>query len=61
MNGSQAYDSATASANGENLGYKVSVTLSRNKSQSQSTTQASQAVGSSVMGANNVNIIASGI
>jgi len=32
------------------LGYKVSVNVSRNKSESQSTTQASEAVGSSIVG-----------
>jgi len=42
------------------LGYKVSVNVSRNKSESQSTTQASEAVGSSIVGANNVNIVATG-
>jgi len=59
MQGQQAYDTAAALASG-GVGYKVSVNVSRNKSQSQSTTQASQAVGSSIVGANNVNLIATG-
>ncbi len=42
------------------MGYKVSVNVSRNKSESQSATQASEAVGSSIVGANNVNIVATG-
>jgi filamentous hemagglutinin len=60
MSGQQAYDTAQALASGGSLGYKVSVNLSRNKSESQSTTQASEAVGSSIVGANNVNIVATG-
>ena len=59
MQGQQAYDTATALANG-GAGYKVSVNVSRNKSESQSTTQASEAVGSSIVGANNVTIVATG-
>ncbi len=60
MSGKQAYDSAQALASGGSLGYKVSVNLSRNESQGTRVTDSSQAVGSSVVGANNVNIVATG-
>ncbi len=60
MSGRQAYDTAAALANSTTPGYKVSVNLSRNTGQSTSTLQASEAVGSSVVGANNVNIVATG-
>ncbi len=60
MSGKQAYDGAQAMAGGGNLSYGVSVNLSRNESQSTSVTTSSQAVGSGVVGANNINIIATG-
>ncbi len=51
-------DSAQALAgSGGNFSYGVSVNLSRNESQSTSVTTSSPAVGSGVVGANNINII----
>ena len=50
---------ASAVVNG-GAGYKVSVNVSRSKSESQSMTQASEALGSSIVGANNVTIVATG-
>ncbi|CAN7749783.1 hemagglutinin repeat-containing protein [Variovorax sp. LjRoot84] len=60
MSGKQAYDSAQALASGGQLSYGVSVNLSRNESQSTSVTTSKQAVGSSVVGSNKVNIVATG-
>ena len=60
MSGKQAYDAASAVASGGTLSYGVSVNLSRNTSQSTSVTTSSQAVGSGIVGANNVNIVATG-
>lgn len=62
MTGKQVYDSVSNFAGGASspLTYGVSVSLSRNTSQGISTTTTSTAVGSSVMGANNVNIVATG-
>ncbi|MGJ7612142.1 MULTISPECIES: hemagglutinin repeat-containing protein [unclassified Variovorax] len=60
MSGKQAYDTASALASGGGLSYGVSVNVSRNSSESTSLTNSSEAVGSSVVGANNVNIVATG-
>ncbi|MDQ0590732.1 hemagglutinin repeat-containing protein [Variovorax paradoxus] len=60
MSGKQAYDAAQAIGGTGQLSYGVSVNVSRNTSQSQSFTNSSEAVGSSVVGANNVNIVATG-
>ena len=60
MSGKQAYDAASAVASGGTLSYGVSVNLSRNTSQSTSVTTSSQAVGSGIVGANKVNIVATG-
>ena len=60
MSGKQAYDAASAVASGGTLSYGVSVNLSRNTSQSTSVTTSSQAVGSGIVGTNNVNIVATG-
>ncbi|MEJ8859982.1 hemagglutinin repeat-containing protein [Variovorax robiniae] len=59
MGGKQVYDAAQSIASG-NLSYGVSVNLSRNTSQSSSVTTGSQAVGSGVVGANDVTIVATG-
>jgi len=59
MSGKQAYDAVGAlSGGGGGLSYGVSVNVSRNSSQSTSFTNSNEAVGSSVVGANNVNIVA---
>ncbi|MDP9603329.1 UNVERIFIED_ORG: filamentous hemagglutinin [Variovorax paradoxus] len=60
MSGKQAYDAVQAIGGTGSLSYGVSVNVSRNTSQSTSTTNTSEAVGSSVVGANNVNIVATG-
>jgi filamentous hemagglutinin len=60
MSGKQAYDAAQAIGGTGQLSYGVSVNVSRNTSQSQSFTNSSEAMGSSVVGANNVNIVATG-
>ncbi|MCR8957637.1 hemagglutinin repeat-containing protein [Variovorax sp. S2] len=61
MSGKQAFDTASALAGGGGgLSYGVSVNVSRNTSQSSSITTSSQAVGSGIVGANNVNIVATG-
>ncbi|WP_435896832.1 hemagglutinin repeat-containing protein, partial [Variovorax paradoxus] len=61
MSGKQAYDAASALAGGAGgLSYGVSVSASRNTSQASSFSTASEAVGSSVVGSNNVNIVATG-
>ncbi|RST52324.1 hemagglutinin repeat-containing protein, partial [Variovorax sp. MHTC-1] len=60
MSGKQAYDTAQALASGGSFGYKVSVNVNRNESQNTRISNSSQAVGSSVVGANNVNIVATG-
>jgi len=60
MSGKQAYDAASALASGGPFNYGVSVSLSRNTSSSTSVGSSSTAVGSSVVGANNVNIVATG-
>lgn len=58
MSGKQAYDAAQALAGTGPLSYGVSVSASRNTSQSTSFTTTSEAVGSSIVGANNVSIVA---
>ncbi|BEP41579.1 hemagglutinin repeat-containing protein [Variovorax sp. V15] len=60
MSGKQAYDAVQAIGGTGPLSYGVSVNVSRNSSQSTSFTNTSEAVGSSVVGANNVNIVATG-
>jgi hypothetical protein len=60
MSGKQAYDTASALASGGGLSYGVSVNVSRNTSQGSSFTNSSQGVGSGIVGANNVNIVATG-
>ncbi|MET3461739.1 filamentous hemagglutinin [Variovorax sp. 1133] len=62
MTGKQVYDSVSNFSGGVSspLTYGVSVSLSRNTSRGTSTTTTSTTVGSSVMGANNVNIVATG-
>ncbi|QNK65452.1 hemagglutinin repeat-containing protein [Variovorax sp. PAMC26660] len=60
MSGKQVYDTASKLANGGGMSYGVSVNVSRNTSQSTSITSSSEAVGSGVVGANNVNIAATG-
>lgn len=60
MSGKQAYDAVQAIGGTGPLSYGVSVNVSRNSSQSTSFTNTSAAVGSSVVGANNVNIVATG-
>jgi len=61
MSGKQAYDTASALAGGGGgLTYGVSVNVSRNTSQGASFTTSSEAVGSGIVGANNVNIVATG-
>lgn len=60
MSGKQAYDAVQAIGGTGPLSYGVSVNVSRNTSQSTSFTNSSEAVGSSVVGANNVNIVATG-
>jgi len=60
MQGKQLVDTAQSIAAGGGVGYKVSVNLSHNKSQSQSTGSQSEARGSSVVGAGNVDIRATG-
>ncbi|MDM0030084.1 hemagglutinin repeat-containing protein [Variovorax saccharolyticus] len=60
MGGKQAGDTATSLASGGGANYKVSVNLSRNQSQSTSFSNSSEAVGSSIVGSNNVNIISTG-
>ena len=60
MQGKQAYDTAMALASGQGLGYKVTVSVSHNKSESQSSASTREAVGSSVVGADQVRIVATG-
>ena len=60
MSGKQVYDAASKLASGGGLSYGVSVNVSRNSSQSTSFTNSSEAVGSGIVGANNVNIVATG-
>lgn len=60
MSGAQAYDTASAIAGGGNVGFKVGASVSRNKNESTTFSNSSVAVGSSIVGANNVNIIATG-
>jgi filamentous hemagglutinin len=59
MSGKAAYDAVQSIGSG-NMTYGVSVNVSRNTSQSTSFTTSTQAVGSGVVGANNVNIVATG-
>ncbi len=68
--GKQAYDAgsnlaaaaggATGAGGASPYSYGVSVSLSRNQSQSTSFTTSTQAVGSGIVGAHNVNIVATG-
>ncbi|MEJ8859980.1 hemagglutinin repeat-containing protein [Variovorax robiniae] len=60
MSGKQVYDAAQSIASGEGLGFKVSVNVSRNTSESTSFGNGTQAVGSGIVGANNVSITATG-
>ncbi|WP_395351204.1 hemagglutinin repeat-containing protein [Variovorax sp. UC122_21] len=60
MSGKQAYDNVSTLANGSKPSYGVSVNVSRNSSQSTSFTHGTQAVGSGIVGANNVNIVSTG-
>ncbi|MET3496344.1 filamentous hemagglutinin [Variovorax boronicumulans] len=60
MSGKQAYDAVQAIGSGGPLSYGVSVSVSRNTSQAASFSNSSEAVGSSVVGSNNVNIVATG-
>ena len=60
LSGKQVYDAASAIAGTGQLTYGVSVNVSRNESQSASFTNSKQAVGSGIVGANNVNIVATG-
>jgi filamentous hemagglutinin len=60
MSGKQAYDNVSALANGGQLSYGVSVNVSRNSTESTSFTNNAQAVGSGIVGANNVNIVSTG-
>jgi len=60
MSGKQAYDAVQAIGSGGPMSYGVSVTASRNTSQATSFSNSSEAVGSSVVGSNNVNIVATG-
>ena len=60
LSGKQAYDAVQAIGGTGRLSYGVSVNVSRSTSQSQSFTNIREAVGSSVVGANNVNIVATG-
>ncbi|MGC3986774.1 MAG: hemagglutinin repeat-containing protein [Pseudorhodoferax sp.] len=59
LQGKQAYDAAVSIANGA-VGYKVSASISHNKSESQSTASSREAVGSSIVGADRVHIVATG-
>ncbi|MET3516420.1 filamentous hemagglutinin [Pseudacidovorax sp. 1753] len=60
MGAKQMADAATSPNPSGSLNYGVSVNVSRNTSQSTSATNSSTAVGSSVVGAGNVNIVATG-
>jgi len=60
MSGKEAMDTVQALGNGGSLSYGVSVSLSRNEGQSNTFGTSAQAVGSSVVGAGNVNIVATG-
>jgi filamentous hemagglutinin len=60
IQGSQVATAAQSLASGEGMGFKVAVNLSRNTSESHTTQAASEAVGSSIAGAHNVNIVATG-
>jgi filamentous hemagglutinin len=60
MSGKQVYDTASTLAGGSGLSYGVSVNVSRNSSQGTSFTNSSEAVGSGIVGANNVNVVATG-
>jgi len=60
MEGKSAYDTAQAVASGGPMSYGVSVNVSRNTSQSTSVTTTTTAVGAGIVGANNVNIVATG-
>ncbi|QNK67635.1 hemagglutinin repeat-containing protein [Variovorax sp. PAMC26660] len=60
MSGKQAYNAAQAIGGSGQLSYGVSVNVSRNTSQSTSFTSSTEAVGSGIVGANNVNIVATG-
>jgi filamentous hemagglutinin len=59
LQGKQAYDAAMSVAKGA-VGYKVSASISHSNSESQSTASSREAVGSSIVGANQVNIVATG-
>jgi filamentous hemagglutinin len=59
LQGKQAYDAAMSVAKGA-VGYKVSASISHSKSESQSTASSREAVGSSIVGADQVNILATG-
>ncbi|PZP97128.1 MAG: hypothetical protein DI587_18275 [Variovorax paradoxus] len=59
LQGKQAYDTAVSIANG-GVGYKVSASISHSKSESQSSASSREAVGSSIMGADRVDIVATG-
>ncbi len=59
LQGKQAYDAAASIAKGA-VGYKVSASISHSKSESQSTASSREAVGSSIIGADQVHILATG-
>ncbi|WP_245965577.1 hemagglutinin repeat-containing protein [Pseudorhodoferax soli] len=59
LQGKQAYDAAMSIAKGA-VGYKVSASISHSKSESQSTASSRAAVGSSIVGADRVSIVATG-
>jgi filamentous hemagglutinin len=59
LQGKQAYDTAVSIANG-GVGYKVSASISHSKSESQSSASSREAVGSSIMGADRVDIVTTG-
>ncbi|GHC68312.1 hypothetical protein GCM10007320_00560 [Pseudorhodoferax aquiterrae] len=59
LQGKQAYDAAASIAKGA-VGYKVSASISHSKSESQSTASSREAVGSSIVGADQVHILATG-
>jgi filamentous hemagglutinin len=60
LSGKQVADAVQSVAAGGGVGFKVSVNVSRNKSEYSNAASDSQAVGSSIVGANNVNIVATG-
>jgi filamentous hemagglutinin len=60
MSGKEVYDTASNLASGGGLSYGVSVNIGRNTSQGTSFTNSKEAVGSGIVGASNVNIVAAG-